>query len=522
MRVTSAPIRSLIPRIENIYAASRTITAAAVLFWMLTSSDAALRRPELLYGVTGFFLAFAIFYLLSTLKLGLTRQIATVSVAIDILFVTFLIRFTGGPASTFYLLYYMVIMFSSYYFSLNVGVGVSFAVILAYVLTNPNLATRVTPAELGLRLLFAWFFAWTVGYVSGYIKRSELRLLKLLDSLNESTTELERSQVRVETVYETARALGGMHHEDEITDEVLNIVQSVLSYEVCSIMVLDFNSRTLVEVARLELGRRKRGKLLLRVTSEGVLAEVVDRTAAKRVFDIAAKEDYTPVLAESKSSLIVPMVARGKVLGVLIAEATMVNQFTEMDQKVFAILASEAGMAYENSRLHQELEKLVVIDDLTDVYNYRFFNEKLTEEARRAARYSQPLSLIMVDLDSFKHCNDTYGHEVGNQVLRGVSRAIMASVRDIDTVARYGGEEFIVILPQTEHDDAVTIAERIRSQIEAATLAKTDTGEPIRVTASVGLTTYPDNGCEVDNLVRLVDQAMYRAKGAGKNRVAAI
>lgn len=522
MRLSKTSMRSLIPRVENIYAASRTVTAAAVLLWMLTTSDSGLRRPELLYGITGFFLAFALFYLLSSLNIKLTRKIFALSTAIDVCFVTLLIKFTGGPASTFYLLYYLVIMFAAYYFSLNVGVAVSFGVIVAYVLANPDLATYLSPAELALRLLFAWFFAWMVGYVSGYIKRSEERLLKLLDSLNESTTELERSQVRVETIYETARALGGMHHEDDITNEVLNIVQSVLGYEVCSIQVLGPGGGELFEVARLELERRAKGKLRIPVPAQGVLGDVINDGLPKRVFDLSTVEDYTPVLPGARSGLIVPMIARGNVLGVLVAEATMVNQFTDMDQKVLSILASEAAMAYENSRLHQELEKLVVIDELTGAYNYRYFSEKLADETRRASRYNQPLSLIMVDLDSFKCCNDSYGHEVGNDILRGVAQIIMASIRDVDTLARYGGEEFIIILPQTEHQDAVTIAERIRSQVEEGAFSSVDIAEPIRVTVSVGLTTYPDNGGEAANLVKLVDQAMYRAKGAGKNRVAAI
>lgn len=521
MKSTSAPIRSLIPRIENIYSASRTISAAAILFWMLASSDASLREPRLLYITTGFFLVFAIFYLLNHQNLHLTRRIYALSTILDVLYITFLISFTGGPSSTFYLLYYLVIMFASYYFSLNVGVGVSFGVILVYVMTNPGLGTHLSPAELALRLLFAWFFAWTVGYVSGYIKRSEQRLLKALDSLNESTTELERSQVRVETVYETARVLGAMHHEEDITNEVLNIVQVVLGYEVCSIKVLNSEQDSLREVARLEMERRTAGRSHQSLSDSELVGQVVETGVAKRVIDLSDEVDYTPVLKEAQSCLIVPMIARGKALGIMIAESSKANQFTDMDQKVFSILASEAAMAYENSRLHQELENLVVIDELTGVYNFRYFNSKLSEEARRASRYDLPLSLVMVDIDSFKRCNDTYGHQVGNLVLRGVARTIMASIRDIDTLARYGGEEFIVILPQTEQQDALAIAERIRGQVEEARFCD-DRGQTVKMTVSVGTTTYPDNGGGVDDLVRLVDQAMYRAKGAGKNRVATV
>jgi diguanylate cyclase (GGDEF)-like protein len=193
-----------------------------------------------------------------------------------------------------------------------------------------------------------------------------------------------------------------------------------------------------------------------------------------------------------------------------------------MDQKVFSILAASAAMAYENSRLHSELEKMVVIDELTGVHNYRYFAEKLADEVKRASRYRQPLSLIMVDIDWFKRCNDTYGHEAGNVLLKGVVGVIKSAIRDTDVLARYGGEEFIVILPQTAHGDAHQIAERIRSQVAESTFGDGTKFPFLRATVSIGITTFPDNGKSEEDIVQLVDRAMYTAKGQGKNAVATI
>jgi diguanylate cyclase (GGDEF)-like protein len=164
---------------------------------------------------------------------------------------------------------------------------------------------------------------------------------------------------------------------------------------------------------------------------------------------------------------------------------------------------------------------LTIIDELTETYNYRFFVQKLEEEKRRAIRYDLPLSLVMVDIDWFKKLNDSYGHEAGNVVLNSLSAIIKKCIRDVDIFARYGGEEFAIILPQTPRSEAEQIGERIRSQIEAAAI---DTGaaERVRTTVSVGISSFPENGKSHEELVSVTDQALYRAKGEGRNLVCSI
>jgi diguanylate cyclase (GGDEF)-like protein len=515
-------IRTLFPRLENIYIASRAITAAAVIAWMFSTPNAAEFQRELSFAMVIFALHLTVFSLIWRFRPKITSEVFTYSLIFDVIFVTYLIKFTGGADSSFYLLYYLNIMFSAYYFSLNFCVGISFAVTTLYMISNPELLDKVSPVELGLRVGFAWFFAYAVGFVSRHMKQSESKLLKLLDSLNESTTELERSQARVEKIYETSRVLGEIHDDQGITRDVFNIVESILGFEMCSIHLCAPDLSYLYERGRLEEGERKTSNLREIITLDGIVGEVVHTGESKRLIDLEHNEKYIPMIAGAKSALVVPMISHGKVIGILQAESTRVNRFSDIDQKVASILAASAAMAYENSRLHNELEKMVVIDDLTGVYNYRYFSDKLAEEIRRATRYRQPLSLIMVDLDWFKRINDTYGHEAGNVLLKGVVRVIAANVRDTDTLARYGGEEFIIILPQTDHDDAQLIAERIRSEIEKSTFGDGHKYPKLTATVSVGITTYPDNGHGEDELVQLVDRAMYLAKGSGKNAVVTV
>jgi diguanylate cyclase (GGDEF)-like protein len=187
-----------------------------------------------------------------------------------------------------------------------------------------------------------------------------------------------------------------------------------------------------------------------------------------------------------------------------------------------SIVARSAAMALENATLHKKTEELTITDELTGIFNYRYFARKLKEEQRRAARYDLPLSLIMLDIDWFKKFNDTYGHEVGNIVLKGITSVVKKCIRDVDIFARYGGEEFVIILPQTPQIEVSQIGERIRAQIESATFGGGDNMPELKVTVSVGISSYPENGKSEDELLAVVDQALYRAKGSGKNKVCVI
>jgi two-component system, cell cycle response regulator len=166
----------------------------------------------------------------------------------------------------------------------------------------------------------------------------------------------------------------------------------------------------------------------------------------------------------------------------------------------------------------RELEKLSVTDGLTGLFNHRFFQERLREEFRRAQRYSDPVSLIMIDLDHFKTVNDKHGHPFGDKVLRTAAEHIRKSVREPDICARYGGEEFAVILPKTHLSGALTVAERIWRGLGERVHAIGSTEE--KVTASIGIAFYPSKDVTSSELlVRFADEALYRAKREGRNTI---
>jgi len=172
----------------------------------------------------------------------------------------------------------------------------------------------------------------------------------------------------------------------------------------------------------------------------------------------------------------------------------------------------------ELRRRVEALGREVRSDALTGLFNYRYFSELLEQEVERAQRSGLPVALVMADLDHFKGVNDRYGHEVGNRVLQQVADILRSGVRRIDAVCRYGGEELALVLPGTQLPRAQRVAERLRREI-AHTVVPLE-GQKVGVTASFGVAVFPASGVvDAVALVRQADEALYRAKTEGRNRV---
>lgn len=223
--------------------------------------------------------------------------------------------------------------------------------------------------------------------------------------------------------------------------------------------------------------------------------------------------------ANFKQTLHLPIIIGDRVAG-LIHMARAENQpFTNRELDVTSQFTGIFITSIKNALIHKKTEKLAFTDPLTGLFNHRYFQETLTHEFIRARRYDKPLSLMVIDIDFFKKFNDTYGHLVGDKVLRHVATIFGNSIREqIDTVARYGGEEFAVILPETSLDGAKLFAERIRSKVESAILVEEN--QKLSVTLSIGVSCTNVTDCEkTSDLIAAADIALYRGKENGRNRV---
>lgn len=226
-----------------------------------------------------------------------------------------------------------------------------------------------------------------------------------------------------------------------------------------------------------------------------------------------------------ESLLAVPIYFQEVSFGVLVLSHAETNAFSRRDAEMLQILAAQTAVGLANVERFHRTEERTLVDELTGLYNYRYFDGAIVGLCGQADRSGVPLSLLVVDLDHFKQVNDSYGHPAGNEVLRSVAQLLRQQVREQDLVCRYGGEEFTIILPGATLETAAQIAERLRRTVEQTSIPLPPAGNttilPLRVTVSIGAASYPDTADSPQSLLRNADRAMYvGSKQAGRNRVA--
>lgn len=220
----------------------------------------------------------------------------------------------------------------------------------------------------------------------------------------------------------------------------------------------------------------------------------------------------TAALPESKSEIIVPLQIDKKTVGYLMGVGAL-----EEEKDKFNILAQQFVLSFKRAILYHRMSELAITDSLTSVFSRRHWLERLNQEVERSKKFQHAFSLLMIDIDHFKGCNDRYGHLVGDAILKDVSKKIKDNIRQIDQVSRYGGEEFAVILTEIDKDGAVFAAERIRRAVEDKPIRVYD--ENLTITISAGISVFPEHAKDGPLLIEKADHALYRAKQSGRNKV---
>ena len=251
---------------------------------------------------------------------------------------------------------------------------------------------------------------------------------------------------------------------------------------------------------------------------EGATGAVMAAAATRRIDDLQSADVASDGAGHGiRSWLGVPLFMYGECEGVVAVQSSRVGAFRVEHQRLLESLALQIAAALQNAHLYE----LAMVDGLTGLFVRRYFDARIEEEIERSKRYGSPFSVVMMDVDDFKKLNDTYGHLVGDRVLKAIANVVKAQMRGVDTAARYGGEEISVILPRTEMVGAYALAERIREAVaELRITTDEDPPKVLGVTASLGCAAFPESKAETgEDLVRRADRALYRAKKTGKNRV---
>ncbi|MFT5208114.1 MAG: diguanylate cyclase (GGDEF)-like protein [Candidatus Omnitrophota bacterium] len=345
----------------------------------------------------------------------------------------------------------------------------------------------------------------------------------MLDEQKErASKELAKKMENLSILYSVSKALNFATDLKKILLFILDKSRDAVNAQKASLMLLDKATGELaVHVVRgvppeveqkINSGKMDCKKIAV---GEGIAGRVVETREHILVNNVSKDERFKKDgQTFADNILCMPLVANDEAIGVInLTNKQDGSDFTSEDAEILSTLSNQAAITIYNARLYH----LAITDGMTQLRIHRYFQQRLDEEIKRAAQFNHPLSLIMSDIDHFKNFNDTYGHQQGDIVLIETAKLFGECIREVDIAARYGGEEFAIILPETDIEEAEKVAEKIRKTIEEHDY--TSKKGVLKVTASLGVSTFPQHGKTKEQIIEAADKAMYVAKEAGRNNV---
>ncbi len=369
---------------------------------------------------------------------------------------------------------------------------------------------------------------------------------------------LERSKAEQDQLYAAAQRLSGALTEAEVLEAGVESARAIASFDLAAITIVhdapgDGRGERVHEVRAVAGAADFEALVGLRFGDNGgLVAQAVksrcslphrgDHDPATQVVftrrhplrvelpdsvdgdALALLDDEAPRTAEVRSILVVPLTLHERSLGTLVLGARRRGAFRDFSagdgqgsaRRTLEVLASHIATSLANARMLAKLEELATTDGLTGLLNKRVLLELGQQKVRAAARYGKPLSVIQTDIDKFKNINDTHGHDVGDQVIKGLAGILRRLKRSTDYVARFGGEEFVIICEETDAAGAVQLAERVREELSRTTFHAAS--GPFQVNCSLGVATHPHDGATWDELYKATDDALYVSKRNGRNQ----
>jgi diguanylate cyclase (GGDEF)-like protein len=353
--------------------------------------------------------------------------------------------------------------------------------------------------------------------------------------MSEKTALLESQAATTKTILDVANSLIGSFDVDAMLTRIALAIRKALGFEIVVFALYEAKRDEFVrrahaglddvweEVRRKPVSSREITAYFnqeFRISNSFFISHTALRQSEQGFFVRPEDATYKHDDWHENDMLIVPLMSADQVIGYLAVRDPHDRKLPTTEKvQTLEIFALQAVTALQSARQYDEIKRLTTLDALTPAFNHRHFQDALAKEIHRHARTGHEFALAMLDIDNFKRVNDTFGHPVGDDILKGLVEELMTNARDSDVVSRYGGEEFAIIFPDTPAVSARDAADRLRSLVERREFRPTQLGRLLRITVSVGVAVYPRDGMTSADLVARADAALYFAKKNGKNQV---
>jgi diguanylate cyclase (GGDEF)-like protein/PAS domain S-box-containing protein len=340
------------------------------------------------------------------------------------------------------------------------------------------------------------------------------RIVEELKERNQDLTTLYEVGVAMTKGLDDQEIVGGLIKQIENFEEIDIFFLAMFDDESGKVTFFLFNSDE-KSLQHVELSGPLDISFIKQIVEQKSTIYLPDYEGSDIMVGIPEKDRYS--FETMHSYLGIPLVQGKKIIGILSAISKNVDAFNQKQIRLLETVASQISITLQNVKMYERMKELAIIDELTGIYNRRFFYLAANKEIERAVRYSKDLSLIIIDIDHYKDVNDHFGHMAGDKVLQKLTQVIQKELRSSDVFSRYGGEEFLILLSDTDGETATSVAERIRATVENLHVKYNE--EEISVTVSLGVTQLTAKRNTLQELIAMVDQALYGAKQKGRNRI---
>ncbi|HHT9106969.1 MAG TPA: diguanylate cyclase, partial [Candidatus Wujingus californicus] len=340
-------------------------------------------------------------------------------------------------------------------------------------------------------------------------------------AFNIMTASVKRKIEQLKYINDVAIEIHSHIELERLLQNIVNISKQIVGAEMGGLFLIDKESKKIKDFKVSMPDSPEKCTVKDKPEGKGLLGIVLKQGSIIRIDDVSKEPLFSglpPGHVQVHTLLGIPIIINNNIVGgMFVANKNSGETFKLEDEEILLTIVHQATIAIENATIYEEAHKLATTDSLTGLLNHREFRRRLEENIEGSKRYHYKVSLLMIDIDHFKEFNDTYGHQVGDRILKTIGSILMSHVRVIDTCARYGGEEFVVILKETEALGAVIVAERIHSSVNAYIFEHD--GIKSKLSVSIGAASFPGDASDMEELIKKADMAMYLAKRTGRNKV---